>query len=105
MSYQESALARDTGIERASKGAGDTWLDAAVEAIAKTARECAFLTSNDVRKLCLDPQESRAWGGAFRRAATRGIIEATKEFIIPDRVSSHRRPMRVWKSMVYGGAK
>lgn len=98
--YVAAKLARDVGIARADSAAGEAWRASAVRAIRMCALDLSELTSDDVRKLCEDPPEPRAWGGAFKRAEALGYITATDRYHTPNRVSSHRRPMRVWRSLL-----
>lgn len=97
--YLASTRARELSIDRAEFGAGDDWLTSAVEAIWATSETLSLFSSDHVRKMIADPPEPRAWGAAFRKAAKLGFIVATKDHHIPNRISSHRRPMRLWRSL------
>lgn len=101
-----ASVARDHAIERAEVGAGEVWLAAAVAAVMRVALTHSVLTSDDCRnELADDSREPRAWGGVMKRAAKLGIIARTERFVTTHRVASHKRPMQLWESCVFGGAK
>lgn len=44
--------------------------------------------------------EPRALGALMREAARAGDIEATDAWALSERVACHRRPLRVWRSLL-----
>ncbi len=96
---KQAQIATDRAIANAERGAGDEWCAEALEAVRTCAATLESFTSDDVRKFVADPPEPRAWGAVFRRAQSLGIVRATTEFrVVRERVSSHQRPMRVWRA-------
>jgi len=60
-------------------------------------------TTDDVLKLmdkAVTTHEPKAWGAVMLRAAKIGWCETTDRYGPSDKTSSHRRPKRVWRSLV-----
>lgn len=51
------------------------------------------------------PSERRAMGALIRQFLLRGFIERTEVTVCSDRPECHRRPVRLWKSLIYEGKK
>ena len=95
-----STLARDRSIQQVDEHAELEWKAAAEEAVRAAARELHRFVADDVWKRIPDdvrPHEPRALGPVMLRAQREGVIEPTGDFRLTERVSSHRRPLRVWR--------
>lgn len=100
-----SAEARDESIEKADRAARHDWAKAAEDAVRKLARRRAEFTTDDVWKLLEaytgpTTHEPRALGAVMRRASGDGLIKATDRTALSTRVACHRRPVRVWRSLI-----
>ena len=66
------------------------------------------LTSEDARRQFeewypgLKPRDQRVWGPVMKAAEKREMVEATTDQRTDNRVASHRRPKRIWRSLLYG---
>lgn len=98
----ESARKRDEAIERVD-ASHDEWCARTHAAIAEVARRQKTLTTDDVWALVTEdaPREPRAMGAAMRRASAAGMIQPLDEWQHTARVAAHRRPLRVWASLVF----
>lgn len=103
---EESARRREEAIRRVESNADEKWKADAFQAVASIAREQSFLTTDDVwGKVSGDgTHEPRAMGAIMRQAASAELIEATERYEQSGRVACHRRPLRVWRSLVFRGA-
>jgi hypothetical protein len=97
------------GMARAQASANPAWMAAAAKAVAEAAKQFSTLTTDHVISL-IDPSikthEMRAMGPVMRSAAKDGLIE--KAMYEPPRKcatrpSNHRRPLQVWKSLIFRG--
>ena len=96
-----SEAARESAIAQVDAAAPDDWKAAAWKTVFSLATRMDKFTTDDVwRALCYVPPEPRAMGAIMKRAAKKGIIEATGDFIQSVRVACHRRPLRVWRSLI-----
>ena len=104
---ERAEQARDEAIERVDKHAEEAWRETADEGI----RVCAALAdefTSEMVRLYLDlrdveTHDERALGPRMQAAARAGLIEPTDEFRAGSRVSRHRAPLRVWRSLVRRG--
>jgi len=100
-----SALARDEGMARVAAGAPAEWAEAALEAVRATAQEMPVFVVDDVwGRMDVDPadvRDLRVMGAVMRRAVSAGYAAPTGQFGLSARVSSHRGPRRVWRSLLY----
>lgn len=95
---------REEGIARADEHANEQWKQEALEMIRLTALFHQFFTSSLVwDRISAATHEPRAMGALMRRAEKHGWIEPTDQFLCSVRPSQHRRPLRVWRSKIYGG--
>lgn len=86
------------------------WIETVLPLVADCARDYKSFTSDEVFKRIVAakiemPDEPRAMGAVMRLARSAGWIEPADMFVVSDRVSNHRRPMRVWKSRLYRNAQ
>ncbi len=94
-------------LRRVEAGADPTWSDKALQAAHRTAMEIKEFIVDAVWERMDEnsrsgTRELRAMGSVIRRAHLVGWIEPTERHIPSDRVSAHRNPRRVWKSLLYG---
>lgn len=101
MSTQTSRVARDKAIDQVGANADQIWRNAAEAALVRCAMDLDQFTADDIWLILKDaPREPRALGAVLRYAYKMEIIEPTETWKISDRVSSHARPLRVWKSLL-----
>lgn len=94
------AVERDDGIARAVRRAPAEWIAAAHDAVDRLAATQTELSADDVWREVGQPPEPRALGGVMVSAGRRGVIEATDRTVPSVRPESHRRPIRIWRSLV-----
>lgn len=98
-------VARDLAIEAVDFAADPQWKKAAESAILHLAATRLEFTTDDVwevlHELAIEqPREPRALGAAMRRAARNNLIVPTDRVSQSLRPECHRRPVRVWRSLV-----
>lgn len=72
------------------------------------ARRTSRLTTDDIWR-ALPPipadvgvaMEPRAMGAVMRNLAGQGTIRATGDYVQSQRAACHRRPLRIWESLIY----
>jgi hypothetical protein len=102
MTGLQGSLLRDLALERL-EDAHAAWMEGAVLVIARVAHDQARLTSDDVWQAMpptLHVTDPRALGAAMRRAERDGTIRPTATWALSTRAVCHRRPLRVWESLV-----
>lgn len=101
-----ATAARDEAIDRVERGAADVIEDyVGVVIFVATIREHFTTDAVDfvAHQAGHEPlAEPRAMGAVMRRAAARGICEATSETRRSTRAACHARPVRVWRSLLWG---
>lgn len=103
MSGVQGSLLRDEALDRL-EDAHTLWLEGAVLVIARVAHALPRLTSDDVWQAMpatLHVDEPRALGAAMRHAERDGTIRPTATWVLSTRAVCHRRPLRVWESLVW----
>lgn len=98
-----SRTARDDGMRRGDDHADEQWRADADDAIRRTAQAFPDLTTDEVQRYgrLPDTRDNRALGQRMKSAAKAGLIVATDRYRQTDKVVAHRRPKRVWKSLIY----
>ena len=102
------ALLRDEAIDRVEMHAAEEWRADALRAVEACALARGYFTTDHVWAL-LEAAEStgthepRAMGAIMRKAANEGYCERTNVTQQSKRPRCHRRPVRVWRSLVYRG--
>lgn len=104
--YAESVKARDEAITQVEANAEPAWKTACWTMIHNLACDRAELTTDQIwEALHLAevemPHENRAIGALMIRAAKEGWIVATDRYVNSERVACHRRPIRIWKSLIF----
>lgn len=93
---------REKGVAQSDQAAIDEWRAEVDDVIRRVARDKAFLTTDDIwSELTTETGEGRAMGARMRAAATAGVLQPTRRYEPSNRAASHRRPVRVWKSLFY----
>jgi len=102
---QLSLLQKETAIDSAERGANPDWLAAAQRGIKVLAHRREYLTSDDLwiwlQDLEIKVEEPRAMGAVMVSARRDALIEPSREWMASVRPAGHRRPQRVWKSLIY----
>ena len=101
-----SAAARDASMQQAEDAANPEWQAYVSELIVEVARNCAEFTTDEVEWLRLQrggpsTHEPRAMGPLMIAAAKRGVCTKTDRTQASSRVCNHRRPLRVWRSLIH----
>ncbi len=96
---------RDRAIEQVEENAPEVFKQHALSAVYAAARRLEKLTTDDVWKLLHDAQaprthEPRAMGAIMRRAVKAGWIRPLPQYQQSRRSACHRRPLRVYESLV-----
>ena len=95
---------RDQSIDLVEKGADSQWKKEVETAIQKIVRIRETFTTDDVWAAMpegiRDDVEPRAMGAMMRNAAKSGLCVALSQWKPSVRVCCHRRPLRVWRSLV-----
>jgi len=102
----EGKRLREDGIARAEDHAVPDWNVEVDKAILRIARRRPLFTTDDVwAEIAPIPtltHEPRAMGAAMRRAQRAGWCKPTDEHWLTKRALAHRRPLRVWQSLLAG---
>lgn len=95
------------GMARAEEGR-ETQAERLYQAVRRVAEQTEYFTSDAVFKTHPELEaikNHKVMGPVIKRAARDGVCVATGQFIKGDRVVAHGRPLRVWKSLLYGRAR
>lgn len=99
---QEANAAKDEAIARVEAHANEEWLEQARWAIHLVAASRPSFTSQEVwPHIPGETHDKRAMGAAMRAAEREGIIEPTLTWQQSDSIVNHRRPQRVWRSLLW----
>ena len=94
--------ARDLAIARAEYAASSEWRSEAMTVIYAVAKSQPNLTTDDVRDMLPEAREPRAMGALMKNAAKEGWIRPLSTWALSRRPICHRRPVRVWQSLLWG---
>lgn len=104
--FPEADEAKEKAIKQAESGAEPLWKKDALAAVGQIASRYELFTADHVwwklgerGHLTQDP---RALGAIMRNAASNGWIRATDAYQPSSRIENHRRPVRIWKSLIVG---
>jgi hypothetical protein len=100
---QQSELALNEALARVEEAAKEEWKEDVLNAIRMLAEVREYFTSDDVWMEVESPREPRALGAMMRQAKKLGWIEPTTSHVMSIRVACHRRPLRIWRSLIYKG--
>lgn len=96
------------GMTRVEEHANDDFKVIGAQLLRDLARQKGSVTSNDLWELLdqrgITTHDNRAMGALFLRAAREGLLVKTSETVPSTRKSRHAGDVRVWRSLVCGGA-
>lgn len=103
-----AGVARDKSIRVVDEHAAPDWKIEARRVVRHLAETKPEFTTDPVwfmleRFTEAETHEPRALGAVMRAAARDRLIVATDRTVESVRVANHRRPVRIWKSLVYTG--
>jgi hypothetical protein len=104
---REAERLRDEAIKRGWQNAAEKFRDLSLQAIIVLSETEDEFTTDDVWEYFGEnnvglTHDGRALGGAMKRAEGLGLIAPTDRFVSSERAACHRRPVRVWVSLVKG---
>ena len=92
-------------VSSAKGGADGDWYLCAMRGVRVMAHRRQYITSDDVwlwlLPLEVTTSDNRAMGSVMRESQRDGVITLTSNFLSSARSCNHRRPQRVWKSLIY----
>lgn len=98
MSYQSEP------INRAERNAEQDWFLTAERCLRLVARQKQSFTADDVweqlREFRVETKDNRAMGAVFQNAYRDHLIVPINQWQASRRRVAHRRPVRVWKSLL-----
>jgi hypothetical protein len=107
---EEGRILRDAAVASGEAAADEVWKGWARQAVQEVCREADTFTTDEAAerldKLLVaagaeaGTHDPRAWGGVMRHAAGQGWCEATGDMRLTVNPSAHRRPKRVWRSLL-----
>lgn len=105
--HQTAREARDAGMEKAALGAGDSWIEKAVDWIKVYAEKNPRFMCENARGYAESfgfaaPPTKRAWGPAMQLAAERNFIRKIGLGYATD-PKVHMNPAGVWESLLWKG--
>jgi hypothetical protein len=104
-SAELGAEARDEAVDRVRRHASEDWKLLAHRAAVAVCERMTWFTTDDVLEAMpagAVPHEPRAWG-AVMSALSGTWCEPTDRYELSRLVRCHRRPKRVWRSLVHQG--
>lgn len=97
------ATLREQAIDRTER-ANQGWIRLALQVVRDLAHSNAEFTTDKVWHYLKDdepPTEPRAMGAVMRKAVAEGLVSNTNRTVCSVRPGCHRRPIRVWKSLLF----
>ena len=97
------------GMDRAARHANPHWWQCMMECARVVAEGKPYLFTDDVVRLCQErhpnatTHEGRAIGPLMRECCKLGYFEPTPDWVESTQKQNHRRPCRVWYSLLYKG--
>ena len=98
----EGRKGRDSGLAQVEEHADPAWGESALEAVRTTAKKLTEFTVDDVWPNMMggETHDLRAMGPIMKRAQRLRLIEPTGGVVLARRVSCHKCPRRVWRSLI-----
>jgi len=97
---------RDEAETRVERNADPYIKRLAIQALQELAYEQAVVTSDDVwLRIQVRPHEPRMLGPIMKSAEKKGWIRYTERTVLSVLEQNHRRPIRVWLSLLYRAAR
>ena len=97
----EAVRRTDEAIEKVDAAASVDWKGRARQCLETLAKNNETFTTDLLWDIIEHPREPRALGPVVRGCVSDGLIVATDDFVCSNLPSNHRRPVRVWRSLVY----
>lgn len=91
---------KDDATARGWDNAGEPWRAAALEALESLCSRHADFTADDLDDVAKLVEDSRAIGGLLQEGFRRGWCEPTEAYRNSRIARCHRRPKRVWRSLI-----
>lgn len=95
---------RDTAIKRVRQHANPAWMAAAISAVERVARLQPRFSTEDAKRI-MEPgyytHELRAWGAVMKHIQQELVAAPEPGHKPAERGVSHRRPLRMWRSLIY----
>jgi len=96
---------RDSALDRVERNADEVWREAALHAIRACAHRYDFFTTDQVEEVMErlnvpKTHDLRALGSLMRRAQAMKIAFPTNSIETSKLAKNHRRPKRIWKSLL-----
>jgi hypothetical protein len=98
----EGQRARETAIAASCRGVDADWIARALLAVQTAALGSDTFTTDDLWAYVELPREPRAMGAIMIMATKAGFCEASDRTVKSTRPNCHRRPLRIWKSLLRG---
>ena len=99
--------ARDRALKTVEENASETWKVRASDAVFDCALKYDLFIVDQVWQQLeegdMPGNDNRAMGAVMRRAVKEGFIAPTEMYRPSDRVTSHKVPRRIWKSLLKFG--
>ncbi len=92
---------KNEGIATAYEHASEEWKIMAWKALEQVARQHEYFQVDEVWLVLDRPVESRAMGGIMKQAQKIQWVEPTDRWIPSRLAHQHRRPLKVWKSLLH----
>ena len=97
--------ARAEAVTRVSDHADPDWMQHALDAVLDLARTQEKVTSDDVWEvlddIAVETHDNRAMGAVMTEAARQEWLHRTDVTVLSRRPINHRRPIRLWTSLIY----
>jgi hypothetical protein len=98
--------ARDEAMDCVEEGADPEWHAFVSALIVEVARSHAEFTTDEIERLRVmrggpSTPEPRAMGPLMKNAARAGVCAKTDRVRQSAQVCNHRRPMQIWRSLIY----
>lgn len=99
-------IGKKDGMDRAERAADPAWWAATMQALIDVAREKQYFHSDDIvlrrrERGAVSTHEPRAMGPLMRQAHSDMVCSPTDRWTPSAQSANHRRPVRVWRSMIY----
>jgi len=92
---------KEAALARVEEAADPQWKAKAKEAIRIVARTLPEFTTDEVWKLLPPTRENRVLGALMIAAQKEGTVAWTNRTVKSDRPGCNRRPVRIWRSLIY----
>lgn len=105
MSLQNSERLKQEGMARAHRAADPEWQRFMLRALKQVASRQKFFCTDDIERIRHSydgptTHENRALGPLMLSAKKDGLIAPTDRWVMSIQPFNHRRPVRVWRSLI-----